>query len=373
MFVITVNYKIAPTSVREKYALSEEETRAFLEELKENGITEAVYLSTCNRCEVYGVGDYLIALRLFAKLGETTHEDIKRYAGIYENVDAIRHLFRVISGIESMVIGEDEVLGQMKRAYEFSLEHGYTEYLTRTVFQAAITAAKKIKTDTMLSKSSVSVATLAADKARKFITGEKTVLVIGASGDTGKKLTKNLLSFPECTVYGTQRNVHVSEEQLHVCPYDKRYEIMPLADVIISATKGPHLTITAQGLAAAKLTDKPRLFIDLAVPRDIDDDIALQPGNSLITIADIEMLAKENNDLKLAEVERAEEMIEEAMEELKKTLDFHDFLPVFEKLQKKNIADFRHFVFEYRDIASANEFESFIKVLRRMEKESEHE
>ena len=369
MFVITVNYKKAPLAVREQYALSEEAARSFLKELKESGITEAVYLNTCNRCEIYGIGDETMALRIFTRLGKETGEDMKRYYALYEDGDALKHLFRVISGIESMVIGEDEVLGQMKHAYEFSKQAGMTGYAFNTIFQAAIATAKRIKTETMLSKSSVSVATLAADKARKSMPGEKTILVIGASGDTGRKLTKNLLSFPECTVYGTQRNVHVSEERLKVIGYDARYDFIEDADVIISATKSPRFTITAPKLEKLDMTKKPHLFIDLAIPRDIDEDVVRIPGTSLITIADIEALARENNELKMAEVDRAELMIEEDIDELKKTLSFHDFMPLFNRLQNHEIRDFKHFVFDFRDAANAEQFECFIEVLKKMESE----
>lgn len=367
MFAISLNYKNIKTDIRGRYVFDTGKALLFLQRLKEAGITEAVYLNTCNRTEVYGNGDYEAALKALAEFSGSEPSCLREDAFIYEGDSAIHHLFRVTAGIESMVVGEDEVLGQMKGAYDFSKEHGFTDFIFNKVFQAAVAAAKKIKTDTELSKRSVSVATIAASKCHKFKDGHKKILVIGASGDTGSKLVKNLLSYHDSTIYATVRNSHVTDRKLTLVPYAERYHYIACADVIISCTKSPHYTVTYSRLKSEEPEEKPRLFVDLAVPRDIDEDVLKLTQSELITIHDIEALAKENNEIKKAEIVAAEEIIEEAVDELLKTLYFHEFLSEFDSSKHENKDVLSKFIYHYRDVATAEEFASFLKVLRRME------
>lgn len=367
MFAISINYKKLKTDSREKYAFDTDRALLFLQRLMEDGVLEAVYLNTCNRAEVYGNGDYEKTVKAMAEFSGVDPSVLREDAYIFEGKSAIRHLFRVTSGIESMVIGEDEVLGQMKGAYELSMEHGFTGFYFNKIFQAAITAAKKIKTDTKLSKRSVSVATIAANKCHKFIEGNKNILVIGASGDTGKKLVKNLISYHDSTIYATVRNQHMSDGNLTLVPYEERYKYISLADIIISSTKSPHYTVTYSKLKQEELEEKPRLFVDLAVPRDIDEDVLKLAESRLITINDMEALARENNEIKKAEIVAAEEIIEEAVDELLKTLYFHEFMKESDLMKREKKIDFTKFVYHYRDIATAEEFAGFLSILRRME------
>lgn len=370
MFVISINYKNVKTNIRERYTFDGETALLFLERLKSAGITEAVYLSTCNRTEVYGNGDYETAVKAMADFSKVEPSSLREAAFIFEGEKAIRHLFRVTAGMESMVIGEDEILGQMKGSYDFSREHGFTDFSFNKVFQAAIAAAKKIKTDTELSKKSVSVATIAASKCHKFMEGHKDILVIGASGDTGGKIVKNLLSYHDSTIYATVRNRHVADKRLIPVPYEERYRYIACADVIISSTKSPHYTVTYSRIKSQKPEEKPRLFVDLAVPRDIDEDVLRLAQSELITINEIEALAKENNEIKMSEIAVAEEIIEEAVDELLKTLYFHEFLSASDLMKNESKTEISKFIYHYRDIATAKEFASFLNVLRRMGEES---
>lgn len=366
MFAISINYKTVKTDIREKYAFDTKTALLFLQRLKKDGITEAVYLNTCNRAEVYGSGDCEAAVRAMAEFGNAMPSCLREKAFIFEGESAIRHLFRVTAGIESMVIGEDEVLGQMKGAYDLSRKHGFTDFTFNKVFQAAITAAKRIKTDTRLSKSSVSVATIAANKCHRFIDGHKKILVIGASGDTGSKLVKNLISYHDSTIYAAVRNNRVMDKSLTLVPYTERYRYIADADVIISSTKSPRYTITYAKIKREDIEEKPRLFVDLAVPRDIDEDILKLGKSELITINDIEALARENNEIKKAELVMAEKIIEESVDELLKTLYLHEFQTGLSRTGQEEKAEFSKFIYQYRDIATAQEFASFLTVLQRM-------
>ena len=195
MFALSFSYKTSGAEDRQCFSFDSETTEELLTSLALSSVQQAVYLFTCNRVELYAVGDACQALEVLCGFAGKNADEVKSKVLIFEGKSAVRHLFRVTGGFESMVVGEDEILGQVKKAYFFSKDRGFTDYELNTVFQSAIKDAKRIKTETLLSKSSVSVASLAASYCKSFLPGKKTVLVIGASGDTGRTAVKNLLSY----------------------------------------------------------------------------------------------------------------------------------------------------------------------------------
>ena len=338
MFCISVNYKSAELSLREKLVFSEREALHFSKALvSAKNVSQLVLLSTCNRTEVYFCGDCNSAEAVVAALAEfagiSTELLLKHIFSFFED-KAVRHLFRVTSGIDSMVIGEDEILGQTKNAYQLALENGLTGYELNMIFQASFACAKKIKTETVLSKTSVSVATIASGYAARH---GSNILVIGAGGKVGASVLKNLDSYKHTYVKATLRR-HGSQisilqkTNIEVVDYQKRYEYIAWADCIISATSSPHYTLTAVELKKVISDDKERLFIDLAVPPDIDRRIKQIGNTALINIDDIEGLARENKQLKLDSVSQAEQIITQETDVLQKDLLFHAFVPHMAKL-----------------------------------------
>ena len=204
------------------------------------------------------------------------------------------------------------------------------------IFQGAIACAKKIKTETELSKTSVSTATLAAKEAAHYKDNIR-VMLLGASGEIGSLVLKNLLSYKNVTVLATarsHRNVleYISDDpKFELIPYEKRYGRIGECDCVISATSSPHYTVTADMLS----DNESKLFIDLAVPRDIDPAVEKLAGARLIDMDFFTELAKENNLKKLDSVERSKLIIDEETDELEKQLMFHDFLPQFESLDRR--------------------------------------
>lgn len=364
MFALSLNFKTADILLREKFAFDNEKTLRLFNILKLNNIAECVYLSTCNRCEIYGVGNVYIALKIFSGFAKISEETVKNHILIFDGDSAVRHLFRVCSGIESMIFGEDEILGQIKNAFAFSQNNHAAGYELNTVFKGAITSAKKIKTQTLISKSSVSVATLAASKCHKFNGKTKKVLMIGGSGEIGSKVLKDLLSYGEFEIFATAREKHISSDRLTIISYADRYEYVNDADIIISATKSPHFTIVSDKLKNNISKFKPRLFIDLAVPRDIDEDVRSIPDVCLMHIDDFKDIAKRNSEIKKGELKTAEDIMREDMDTLLKELAFHSMLP---KIQSIRDDEIKHFIYDFRDTANADEFESFIKVFSKME------
>lgn len=364
MFALSLNYKTADVKLRECFAFNEKKAERFLAVLQESGIRECVYLSTCNCCEVYGVGDAYTVLKRFSDFANASEEEVKNHILIFDGQRAVTHLFRVCCGLESMALGEDEILGQVKKAFAFSRERHATDYVCNTVFKAAITSAKKIKTQTPVSKSAVSVATLVAAECRRFIDQPKTVLMIGGSGEIGSKVIKDLLSFPDFQIYATAREGHLSNDALHSIPYAQRYAYADAADILISATKSPHFTLTVDSLKKRIQTQKPRLFIDLAVPRDIDEAVRCLPDTVLLQIDDFKKTAQRNSAIKTNALKTAADLINEDIDMLLKELAFHSMLPEIQKIQHNAV---RRFIYQFRDTATAEELESFLGVLSKME------
>lgn len=363
MFCISINDKCTPLTVREPFSFTEDKQVAFLAALKDAGIPQAVFLTTCNRTEVYGVGDAYTALEILCRFANAD-STVKNHVLIFDGARAVHHLFHVACGLESMVLGEDEILGQVKRAYAFSCGNGFAGYEIHTVFQAAIGGGKKIKTETMLSKSSVSVATLAASCCHKFRDRKKTVLLIGGSGEIGSKVLKNLLSYHDFEIYAAKRDGKTAADGITVVPYAQRYAYANRADIIISATKSPHFTVTLDKLRLAVTDEKPRLILDLAVPRDVDSAVKDLNGVTLFTVDDFKTLAEQNNAVKQTAVQNAEELMETEIDALLKELAFHDFLPELQKIQNSAV---QQFIYRFRDAANAEELKSFLRVLSKTE------
>ena len=364
MFVLSLSYHTSSAKDRECFCLDETETKKLLKLLSSFSINEAVCLFTCNRFELYAVGDACKALALLCDFTGTQIGKIKSKVMIFEGKSAIRHLFRVTGGFESMVVGEDEVLGQVKRAYFFSKNLGFTDYELNTVFQSAIKDAKRIKTETRLSKSSVSVASLAASYCKNFKSGKKRVLVIGASGETGRTTLKNLLSYGEFEIFAAVRRLPVHQAGVTTVDYSRRYEYAQYSDIIISATKSPHFTVVKDLFLENRKTEKPRLFVDLSAVHDIDPAIAEIPDTKLITIDDFEKIARSNNEQKELEIHFAEQILDGELDSLYKELSFHRFLNRYQERLKKNQA-FLSFLYKFRDTSSSEEFDSFLGVMER--------
>ncbi|MBR1691794.1 MAG: hypothetical protein IJ711_03345 [Lachnospiraceae bacterium] len=375
--------------IRGLFAFSREEQMDFLRRMiGTDGIEGAVLVSTCNRTEVYFSGRRESAGRvekLFAEVKQADIHLLRRYFRTYQGQQALQHLFYVISGLDSMVIGEDEILGQMRGAYKLSCELECADYYINAIFQKALSCAKQIKTDTCLSKTSVSVATLCAGEIARFKEGQKKVLLLGATGQIGGILLKDLISTKDVHVYATVRRhhplsfakqsgendgAHGLRAAMTEIPYERRYEYMDQADVIVSATKSPHYTITYDACKEALLHTKERLFIDLAIPSDIDPDIA-QFGNVTYKNIDyFEALAREHNEQKLEAVGQAEQIIAEECDETGKELLFHDFVPHMEDVERKlGDKNARQLLFAMKEAANKEELEAILTVLHKMLRE----
>lgn len=360
MRAIGISYKTAPVSVRERFSFDAEKRSAL-----RSALGHAVILCTCCRTEIYftdrAAEDAAKSLFETARLPLITE-----YLHVYEGESALRHLFRVTCGADSMILGEDEILRQVKEAYSEATGSGSTDFELNTVFQAAITCAKRVKTETVLSKTPVSAATIAANEAARV--GERVnVLMIGASGKIGSSTIRNLL--PHKNVHITQTARAHSDGYMHydgvmTVPYSRRYEFTDSADCIISATSSPHFTLTTERLKAALHTNKPRLLIDLAVPPDIERTVTELDGIRLIGIDDLGELARQNNELRMSATEQAELIISEELDELQKKLMFHAFLPRLDEAREAaGRLTFDELLYKLRDGLDSGQFAAVLKIL----------
>ena len=309
IYAVSISHENAPLSVRERLGVTKRAQSEMLKYIKQNIAAEAVILSTCNRFEIYTAGadasEYLF---------ETIGQDIREYAVKYKNDECVRHLMLTTAGLKSMIVGEDQILGQVKDAQLFARENKTIGKYLNTLFRLAVTGAKKTKTETLISKTPVSAATISLKLCQKTLgtLKDKTVLIIGASGKTGGAVLKNMVSLGGVKIYATTRNKHGKTEAFdgaETIDYENRYAVLDKCDAVISATLSPHMTLTADSIKSVLKTEKPRIFIDLAVPRDIEVN-----ENRLTiykNVDDLREIAENNTRIKQEEVEKAKVMLKE--------------------------------------------------------------
>ena len=373
LFVLSISHRQAPVEIRKQFSFDREQTRRFLSRMKEEpGVWGSGLVSTCNRTEVYFSGERKAVDAVQELLAGEKAADIRllrRFFRIYQGQKAAEHLFRVTGGLDSMVLGEDEILGQIRTAYNTAREEQSADYYINALFQRALKSAKRIKTETCLSKSSVSIATLSAAQAVQFREGEKKVLLLGATGQMGSLIAKNLSGRKDIRLFAAVRRrcPAVLMENAAQIAYGERYSYIDQADIVISATASPHYTITYEACRAAVKTQKHRLFLDIAVPNDIDPDIALLEGAQLRNIDYFQEIANEHMSQKEEGLLQAERLIEKEREEAEKELIFHDFLPslpgLMECLGDKNA---RQLFYLMKDYAGARELSVLLSLCRRL-------
>jgi glutamyl-tRNA reductase len=327
--VVGVNHRTAPVEVREKLAFAEAEIPAALAELKAAGpVGEAVILSTCNRVELYLAGEAEAAalvrlagdfLRRNRGLASPLDEALYHHA----DPESLEHLFRVAAGMDSMVLGETEILGQLKQAYHLALKAGGTARLLNKAFQRAFNVAKHIRTHTQIQRGTVSVSSVAVDMAGRIFDqlSRSTVLVIGA-GDTGSKAARAMMSRGAQAVRVTNRSPEraralAAELGGEAVPFERWPEELERVEIVISSTSAPHYVLD-EALLTPRLKarhGRPLLLLDLAVPRDIDPAVNRLDGVFLCNVDDLQSIASEARQQREAELERCNALIRERARE----------------------------------------------------------
>lgn len=397
--LLSISHKTARASLRGRFVFDSEQTKDILKQLTEpdgqqenTGIEEAVLISTCNRTELYCSGTpenqnfirmqhVLLAAAGIEKNSETHMAALDAFRR-FSDKNAIHHLFCVAAGLDSAVLGEDQILGQVRNAYFLAMESGYTKTTFHCLFQSAITAAKRMKTDTILSKSSISTAGLALKTAMECQQDlpVKNVMIIGASSKIGSIVLKDAMDFQGLNIFITARHelphpLHGQDMRYTVIPYEKRYEYMPDMDIVISATASPHYTVMKEHFLAQNPPVKKRVFFDLAVPADIEPEMSQVPETVCYSMEDMQELARQNNAAKLEALPKAKAILSKYEEQFVKNMAFGEALPAIaalseraqEALGQESAYSLVHkFVCQAKKNCDADEFVQFTKILNKI-------
>jgi glutamyl-tRNA reductase len=349
LLLLGTSHKTAPLALRERVALPEGRAERFMRELGEHPeIREAVVLSTCNRTELYVVvGDPVEAettvLGMLARhAGLRPTELLDRFYS-HRNCDAARHLYRVTSGLESMIVGEAEVQGQVKRAYETALAARTTGPLTNKLFRAALATGKRVRTETAIGAGGASVASVAVEAARAALDelASRHVVIIGA-GETAE-LTAQALSQQGVTtmfVANRRRSRAIALAQRfggETVAFDRLPAELERADIVVASTSSPHAIVGADELAlvTAARAGRPLLLLDLAVPRDIDPDCGSLPGVTLVDIDGLQAQVERTHHERRIEARRAEGIVEEEIQAFAGWLGTLEVLPTVSALRAR--------------------------------------
>lgn len=326
--VIGINHKTAPVAIREKFSFSSGRTVEVNRLLKENvSLAENLILSTCNRVEIYAVAnhnkDYVDNIKNFlTKFHNLNLLDYQDKIYIYKDKEAVRHLFRVAAGLDSMVIGEMEILGQVKKAYQDARESLTTGKALNRLFEKAFNTAKKLRTDTFIGWGPVSVSSLAVKLAEKILGGlsDKTVLIVG-TGIIGEQVALYLKKGGIKSILVTNRTFEKAKSlsdkfSAAALPFEDFRSKLAETDIIIASTGAPHCIIRKSDILSImpKRKLRPLFIIDLAVPRDVEAEVNKIDNAYLYNIDDLDKIVKENIKLRKSELDKCSDIIAAAAE-----------------------------------------------------------
>ncbi len=352
LLALGVSHKTAPVALRERLAFTEAQAGEFAEQAIETvEVREAVVISTCNRSEVYlVVGEPVRAesdvLGLLAQRADIRPTELAQEIYSPRNCDAARHLFRVTAGLESMIVGEAEIQGQVRRAHEAALAAGSTGPLSNRLFAAALTTGKRVRSETAIGAGRASVPSVAVELAQSSLGGlkDRHVVILGA-GETSELTARALAEQGAGTIFVANRH---ADRALHlaqrfggsVVGLDGLPEQLALADIVLSSTSSPHPIVGREELAEVmrRRALRPLLLIDIAVPRDIDSGCAELEGVSLYDIDDLQAVLARNLDTRASEIPRAQEIVEEEIQRFARWLGQLDVLPTVSALREHGAA-----------------------------------
>lgn len=326
-----VTHKSADMSCLE--LIGKQGTESLLEDVSQiDGVRECVVLRTCNRVEMYTVSSNTEATRdglerLISKyIPFDTSENLVQYLS---GKDSIRHLFRVTSGLESLIVGEDQIQSQVKEAFQLAERNGYTGEILSEVFRKALSVGKKVRTETRLNKGAVSVGSAAVDLAERILGDLQglNILVIGA-GETATLIARHLVGKGPNTVFVSNRTYERAVKlawQLggKAIRFNGLWDYLPNMDIVLVATSSPHILLDRERMTTVmeKRGMEPLVIIDLSLPRNVDPDVASLEGVKLYDIDSLRGIATENMMQRIREIRAAERIVIEELELLNARLE----------------------------------------------------
>lgn len=349
LLALGVSHKTAPLDLRERLSLTEGRAVGALGELTAApGIHEAAAISTCNRTELYLVVSDPVeaestALGVLTRQAEIRPTELLGHLYSFRGSDAPRHLMRVTAGLDSMILGEAEIQGQVKRAYELALVEGATGPILNRLFHGALSAGGRAREETGISEAGVSIPSVAVELARRALgdLSQRRVLMVGA-GETAELVARALTAQGVETVFVANR--HYDRAIGLAQRFDGaavRFEELPTqlqeADIVVSATNSPHHIIEKDGLAQvmAEREERPLLAIDIAVPRDIEPACRELAGVSVHDIDDVQQIVERNASGREAEARRAELIIESELDRFERWVASLEVVPTITALRER--------------------------------------
>ncbi|MGH9783455.1 MAG: glutamyl-tRNA reductase [Terriglobia bacterium] len=348
--LVGLSHKTAPVEVRERLAFPEDNLPEALRAAAAlPGVSEAVILSTCNRVEIFAradADDGNIGPALARFLAESHHRDlaeIERYLYEYRQRDAIRHIFRVASSLDSMIIGEAQILGQVKTAYAIARGSGALGGALEEVLTRSFAVAKQIRTETGIASSAVSVSYAAVELAKKIFGSleGKHILLVGA-GKMSELAAKHLLNSGAAEIFVTNRTPERAQElaaalQGRAVPFEQLLEYAAQCDILLSSTAAPSFVLWKADAQALLLQrrNRPMFLVDIAVPRNIDPEINKLDNLFLYDIDDLQQVVNANLKERQREAQRGEMIVEQELDKLLRRLKTLDVVPTIIELRTR--------------------------------------
>jgi glutamyl-tRNA reductase len=338
-FVAGINYKKSDASIRGQFAINDEQYTTVLQEAAEQGLNEVFILSTCNRTEIYGFAycsHQLVELLCSQTAGDA--ETFKKSAYIKNGIEAVEHAFNVGAGLDSQILGDYEIVGQLKTAVKFSKKQGFVGTFTERLVNSVLQSSKLIKNHTELSGGTVSVSFAAVQYIRTKVENPsaKTILLVGV-GKIGRNTCKNLVDY-----LGTNKITLInrspekaeelaSELGLTSAPLQNLAQEVQKADIILVATNSPEPTVLKQHLEG----QGEKLIIDLSIPYNVEEAAQHLPNVQMINVDQLSKLKDETLKMRLAEVPKAKTIIGELMQEFEEWCEMRKHVPLLKDLKVK--------------------------------------
>lgn len=349
IFLVGLNHRTAGVDVRERFALANHCDEEHWALPCTGAVSESIILSTCNRVEILAAGTGDMAEQIlgsWANARGTDIEDLRPYVYVHKNLEAVRHLFSVASSLDSMVLGEPQILGQLKTAYRKAVKSRATGVILNRLLHKAFSVAKRVRTETAVASSAVSISYAAVELAKRIFGDmrEHKAMLVGA-GEMAELAAMHLLQAGINEILVANRT-HVRGQELakqfngRAIPFEQMPHYLLDVDIIITSTGSQEPIIRARDIRAALKARKnrPMFFIDIAVPRDIDPDVNGLDNVYLYDIDDLREVVEENLATRRDEAAKAAEIVNEEVAYFSKWLASLDMQPTIVDLIKKSQA-----------------------------------
>ena len=343
-YALGLSYKKADADIRGRFSLDESSKINLLNQAKENGIESLVITSTCNRTEIYGFAQHPFQLiQLLCENTKGTVEEFQRVAYIYKNKEAISHMFRVGSGLDSQILGDFEIISQIKKSAVVSKKANLLNPFLERLVNAVIQASKRIKTETEISSGATSVSFASVQYVFRSVedVSNKNILLFG-TGKIGRNTCENLVKHTKnerITLINRTKNTAeniAGKFNLVVKDYANLQEEINHSDILIVATGAQRPTIDKHLIQA----DKPLLILDLSIPKNVNDNVKELPNVMLVHLDDLSKITDETHEKRKEHIPFAESIIEEVKKEFNDWLETRKFAPTIKALKIK-LLDFK--------------------------------